>query len=65
MKTKMGTLYLIPTPIGDQHEFDHIPFHLTLISELNIFFVEEIKTARRALRKMGYTADFDNVTFFE
>jgi len=63
MKKNTGTLYLIPTPIGDQHELDHIPFHLHLISDLRLFFVEEIKTARRTLRKMGFTADFDEVTF--
>jgi 16S rRNA (cytidine1402-2'-O)-methyltransferase len=63
MKKNTGSLYLIPTPIGDQHELDHIPFHLQLISDLRIFFVEEIKTARRTLRKMGFTADFEEVTF--
>ena len=63
MKKNTGTLYLIPTPIGDQHEYDHIPFHLELISEIRLFFVEEVKTARRTLRKMGFTADFDEVTF--
>ena len=30
--------------------------------ELDIFFVEELKTARRYLRKVGYTKAFDEIT---
>jgi 16S rRNA (cytidine1402-2'-O)-methyltransferase len=34
------------------------------INTLNIFIVEELRTARRFLRSAGYTQNFDEVTFF-
>lgn len=60
-----GILYLIPTPLGDQDRNVSIPeYNLEIIMGLDIFIVEELRTARRFLRKFGYTNDFDSVTFF-
>jgi 16S rRNA (cytidine1402-2'-O)-methyltransferase len=62
---KPGTLYLIPTPLGDQEHNTTIPeFNIQVIHNLDIFVVEELRTARRFLRKYGYKKDFDTVTFF-
>ncbi|MFY8079110.1 MAG: SAM-dependent methyltransferase, partial [Flavobacteriales bacterium] len=61
-KKNPGTLYLFPTPIGDLHQMEHLPFNNELLLELDIFFVEELKTARRYLRKNGYTKDFEEIT---
>jgi len=59
-----GNLYLIPTPLGETGFEASIPvFNLQLLQNIDIFIVEELRTARRFLRKAGYTKDFDNVTF--
>ena len=56
-----GTLYLIPTPLGDVNPEDILPGKtLTLIRSLSSFIVEELKPARRFLRKAGFTGDFDS-----
>lgn len=59
-----GNLYLIPTPLG---EIDHghalPPYNSQIINLLDCFIVEELRTARRFLRKNGYKRDFETVTF--
>ena len=60
-----GNLYLIPTPLGDTGFEAAIPaYNLQLIQKIDVFIVEELRTARRFLRKAGYTLDFENVTFY-
>lgn len=59
-----GNLYLFPTPLGDNAVNEVIPdFNIGIMMQLDIFIVEELRTARRFLRKSGYTRDFDTVTF--
>ncbi|MEI6883327.1 MAG: SAM-dependent methyltransferase [Bacteroidota bacterium] len=61
---KQGILYLIPSVLSDQSVEDVLPEGtLKVIRSLDCFIVEELKTARRFLRKAGLTADFDKVTF--
>lgn len=61
---KQGILYLIPSVLSDQAVEDVLPEGtLKVIRSLDCFIVEELKTARRFLRKAGFTADFDKVTF--
>lgn len=61
---KQGILYLIPSVLSDQSVEDVLPEGtLKVIRSLDCFIVEELKTARRFLRKAGFTADFDKVTF--
>ncbi len=59
-----GTLYLIPVPISEE-DYSHqvYPALSTTINLLTEFIVEDVKTARRSLRKMGYNADFDKTIF--
>lgn len=59
------TLYLIPTSLGDNYET--IPSYVRDVClSLDIFIVENLRSARRYLRKIGYEKDFDSeVTFFE
>lgn len=59
------TLYIIPTTLGENWET--IPqYVIDKVAELDVFVVENLKTARRHLRKMSFTKDFDTeVTFFE
>ncbi|HPT03726.1 MAG TPA: SAM-dependent methyltransferase [Bacteroidales bacterium] len=64
MKQPGGNLYLIPTPLGDSPVDKILPFfNIGIILSLDEFIVEEVRTARRFLRKIGYELDFEMVTF--
>lgn len=59
-----GKLYLIPTPISDADYLKVLPQGaIDIIHTLDEFIVEELRTARRFLKKIGYTKDFEEVTF--
>ena len=60
-----GLIYLIPTTLGENTASRSIPeYNLEVINKLDEFIVEELKTARRFLRSIGYTKSFDDeVTF--
>ena len=61
---KQGVLYLIPSSLGEQPLEEVLPEGtLKIIRSLECFIVEELKTARRFLRKAGYTRNFDEVSF--
>lgn len=62
----IGKLYLIPSFLGEDNNAI-IPDHIRLaVSGLNAFVVENAKTARRYLRAIGYTKNFDTeVTIHE
>ena len=61
-----GALFLIPTYLSDASADTILAINKEIIFKLNYFIVENIKTARRNLRAMGYTKNFDTeVTFFE
>jgi len=60
------TLYLIPTTLGTETNPDLFPpINLQIIKSLDHFIVENIRTARRFLRPLGYDNDFNQVRFFE
>jgi len=64
MKHVTGTLYLIPTTLGDTPPARVLPEEtLAVIRALNQFIVEEARTARRFLRAAGVTRDLDEITF--
>lgn len=59
-----GIIYLIPTSLGDVDITRSLPdYNLKIISQLEVFIVEELRSARRFLRKCGYVKDFETVTF--
>lgn len=61
-----GTLYLIPVTLGDSSIEKVIPeFNNQLINEIDIYIVENIKTARRFLKKAGIIKAIDELTFYE
>ncbi|NVO18806.1 MAG: SAM-dependent methyltransferase [Bacteroidetes bacterium] len=63
---KPGILYLIPTPLGDPgEELVQFPGNKEIIESLEIFIVEELRTARRFLKKSGISRSIDALTFFE
>ncbi len=59
-----GKLYLIPSFLSDSSQSKVFPeWNTEIIYSLDEFIVEEIKTARRFLRKIGYKNSFDEVKF--
>lgn len=57
-----GNLYLIPNTLGDVPVVDVIPQTIgNLLNEIDVFIVEDARTARRFLKKAGYTHSLDTV----
>jgi 16S rRNA (cytidine1402-2'-O)-methyltransferase len=62
----MAKLFLIPTTLGDTSIERVLPPDLTgLISSVQVFIVENIRTARRFLKKVNPAIVIDDLTFFE
>lgn len=61
----MPKLYLIPTSLGEC-DLNHIlPSHNSdITSSLRYFIVEDVRTARRFLKKQNPAIDIDQLTFF-
>lgn len=60
-----GKLYLIPSTIGDTEINDVIPEKVqNIINNINYYIVENERTARRQLIKMGIKTAIDDLTFF-
>ena len=58
-------LYLIPVTLGDSPVRDVIPdLPLDIIQHLEHFVVEDLRSARRYLRKAGLKTDFDAIQFY-
>ena len=57
-------LYLIPAPLGEA-DFSLLfpPFNLEIINSIDHYIVEELRTARRLLRKMNIQKSIDELTF--
>lgn len=65
MNTKMSTLYLIPTSLGDCNFDTILPAKNTsVLTDLRYFIVEDLRTARRFLKKSNQSIEIDNLTFF-
>lgn len=62
----MATLFLLPSCLGDTPVSAVLPAdYLSRIKHLRAFFVEDLRSARRFLRKAGFDAPFEEVTFVE
>jgi len=60
-----GKLYLCPTPLSQDAVFECIPAcNREIIEPLRYFIVEEIRTARRFLRKLCPDFPIDDCTFY-
>jgi 16S rRNA (cytidine1402-2'-O)-methyltransferase len=65
MNQTKGTLYLIPTLLGDTEIERVIPtYNIQIVRELTVFVVEELKSARHFLKKAVYPRPFDSSEFF-
>lgn len=60
------TLYLIPVTLGDT-EIDQVipPYNTEIVSRLRHFIVENVRSARRFLKKSNPEIDIDALTFYE
>lgn len=59
-----GKLYLIPSLLGECHAESVIPEGTkTILDIIDIFIAEDIRTARRSLKKMGISKPIDSLTF--
>ncbi len=60
-----GKLILFPVPIGAEEVSRSLPtWNLELLNSCHSFIVEEIRTARRFLKHVGYIHAIDDTTFF-
>jgi 16S rRNA (cytidine1402-2'-O)-methyltransferase len=65
MDKSKGKLYLIPSSLGNSKLNSIIPeYNSKIINRLDEFIVENIRTARRFLKKTGFKKSFDNITFY-
>ncbi len=63
---KMAKLFLIPTTLGDTSIERVLPPDLSqIISSIPVFIVENLRTARRFLKKVNPAIVIDDLTFFE
>jgi 16S rRNA (cytidine1402-2'-O)-methyltransferase len=64
IKTK-GTLFLIPSTLAKEGD-DVIPDYVKKIAKgIDFFVVENLRSARRYLRSIGFSKNFDEVVFVE
>ena len=60
---KKGEIFLIPTPIHSKDEYKKElipPIIFSQINKLNFFVVENLRTARRFIKKVNPDFDIDN-----
>ena len=61
-----GTLYLIPTTLGDENPYKVLPADIKpLAQKIKFFFVENVRTARRFLKKIDQNINIDELVFME
>lgn len=61
-----GKLYLFPTHLGDTELSRILPaFNIELIESIRYFIVEDIRSARRFLKKCNNNINIDELYFFE
>ena len=60
-----GKLYLIPTILSDNSQDAVLPSIINNhIKEINVFIVENLRTARRHIKKIDHEKDIDNTIFY-
>lgn len=59
-------LYLVPAPLGDNSPEEVIPVHVfESIAHVRHFAVEDIRTARRYLSRIGFRGRMEELAFYE
>lgn len=64
---KKGTLYLIPTTLGDNASYKKVipDYNHHIVYQLTHFIVEKTRTARRFLKEVGHPVPIDDMQFVE
>lgn len=64
---KKGTLYLIPTTLGDNASYKKVipEYNSQIVFQLSHFIVEKTRTARRFLKEIGHPIPIDDMQFVE
>jgi 16S rRNA (cytidine1402-2'-O)-methyltransferase len=64
---KKGTLYLIPTTLGDNASYKRVipEYNQQIVFQLSHFIVEKSRTARRFLKEIGHPIPIDDMKFVE
>mgnify|MGYP002641071640 CR=1 FL=1 len=62
-----ASLYLIPTTLGDLNTSSEVlpDFNHDISHKISIFIVEQIRTARRFLKKINHPVPIDDMVFYE
>ena len=60
-----GKLYLIPSSLGEK-DFDFLfpRFNAEIINSIDVYIVEDLRTGRRFLKKLGLRKAIDDLEFF-
>ena len=59
-------LYLIPVPLSEGELSEVLPArNIEIVCEIKHFIVENVRSARRFLKKCDRSIDIDTLTFFE
>ena len=63
----IGKLYLIPTTLGGNETIANVlpDYNHQLVHKIDVFIVEQVRTARRFLKAIGHPVPIDEMTFFE
>ncbi len=63
---KSGTVFLIPVFLSETSPNSVFPSdNMGIVNSLDHFIVEDLRTARRFLRKVGFNKEFEKVKFYE
>jgi len=66
LKNMKGKIYLIPATLGESEILTVIPKNvIDTVDDLQYFIVENIRSARRYIRKLLKEKDINSITFFE
>jgi len=62
-----GKLYLIPTTLGDNQSLTHVlpDYNHQTVYRINVFIVEQVRTARRFLKAIKHPVPIDDMIFYE
>jgi 16S rRNA (cytidine1402-2'-O)-methyltransferase len=64
--TKHSVLYLIPTTLGDGNPYEVMPGEIkSQIGAIQHYIVENVRSARRFMKKVDPSIEIDPMTFFE
>ncbi len=66
-KSKKGTLYLFPVTLGNNESIAQVipAYNHEILHRIRVFIVENVRNARRFIKKTGHPLPIDEMQFFE